>query len=156
MLKSINSLKLDSCRYVTDFGIELAAQAFGNYSLVQRKSSIGCDGLVKYVHHSVPANLVSQDIFKSSSFNKLEHVNADEIDSNAVELNVCKMVILNHGDVNLTKFIQNKLVITGNKQIVGYGNVRIPVSDRDGNDIDYKFNIIEINSVSLFFLDQSD
>lgn len=141
-------MNLDACRYVTDFGIELAAQAFGNYSLVDRKSLIGCKKILKYMHQSVSPDLVSEDLFLAPSFNKLQNLNSDEIEANAVELNVCKIVILNHGDVNMIKFIQNKLVITANKPIIGYGNVRIPVVDKNGSNVDYKFNIVEINSVS--------
>ncbi len=63
-------------------------------------------------------------------------------DENSVVLNTCKVLVLNSTSFNLTKFLQNKLVIE-KRPIVSYGQVKIDLPNTGG---DYKFNLIEVDA----------
>lgn len=152
MLSELATVNIDSCRFVTDFGIELLSYAANKPQLVKKSHCIGCSEIYKYKYQDVELDLSIKDIFAAPLFNHLQDVRteAGQQEDNAVELNVCKIEILNGAKLSLTKFMQNQLVIRESAAIISYGQVRLDAGkDQDGHDkAAYKYNVVEINAVS--------
>jgi len=75
VLKNLQLVSLNGCRYVTDFGVKLLSYAAKKPSLVQWNLSIGCHKIVKLRHHGAwlgeDPNEEVVDLFGQSSFNKV-------------------------------------------------------------------------------------
>lgn len=156
ILSELASVNIDSCRFVTDFGVELLSYAANRPLLVKKRHCIGCSEIYKYKYQDVELDMSVKDIFAAPLFNHLQDVKREaggraEDQDNSVALNVCKIEILNGAKLSLTKFMQNGLVIRESTPIISYGLVRL--EDERGQDQPaYKFNVVEINAVSCSLL----
>lgn len=143
ILSELASVNIDSCRFVTDFGVELLSYAANKPLLVKKRHCIGCSRIYKYKYQDVELDMSVKDIFAAPLFNHLQDVKTAEDQDDSVALNVCKIEILNGAKLSLTKFMQNRLLMRESTPIISYGLVRLE---------DYKFNVVEINAVSCFNL----
>ena len=144
LLSSLQCISINSCRYVTDFGLELLFLAANKP--IEACSPIGCNKLIKYNHQQIMLDPLNKDLFSMPSFNKLDEKNLTDDESN---LNTCKLLILNDCNINLTSFIHKKSIVQ-EKPIVNYAQVKL----QSGNvqfKTEYTFNVIEIDMVFKFY-----
>ena len=135
----LNSVNLDTCRYVTDFGVELLTRTTGRDNLVRESTSRGCEKIVNHFYTPFSFELIELDIFKSNKFSKFNQ-------NDHVEYNSYKVYILNDTKLCLSKFIKSKEVQL-NRNLIEFAQFNIT---EQSNEI--KFNILEIDSVFLFIL----
>ena len=145
LLSSLQCISINSCRYVTDFGLELLALAVNKP--IEACSAIGCNKLIKYKHQQIMLDPLNKDLFSMPSFNKLYEKSLTDDENH---LNTCKILILNNGNINLTKFIQKKEIIY-EKPIVNYAQVKL----KNGNvqfETEYTLNVFEIDMVFKIYI----
>ena len=136
---------LDSCRYVTDFGIEMLCMATGKKRLINSSTCSGCTNIFIYLHDEVKLNFQQSDLLTVPSFMCLTEVNKSGVD--AVPINECKILVLNTTEnFNFIHFLENKTT-TDIKQPFKYSQLKLDV-----NNLEYKYNVIEIDSVNIFNL----
>ena len=148
MWKPLESIRLDGCRYVTDFGVELISHATNKESLLKPGTFSGCKKIVKYAHVPCAAALNVKhrgDMFLCDSFNKC--ANSSSTSAKCL-LNAYKIFILNNTELNLTHFLEHKKVVKDRK-IINYAQFNVESTNHTGGKL--KFNIIETDAVSLIF-----
>ena len=128
VLKGLELVNIDSCRFVTDFGLELLAYATSKSQLVKSTNCLGCTKLLKYKYQEVQLDMSVADLFTASSFNSVFD-NSEENSSSQQALNACKIHVLNATEISLVKFMQNKLVVK-ETCISAFGQVDIVTSDQ--------------------------
>lgn len=132
----LKSLSMQSCRYITDFGLELFSLAVGQNasSLLDVNRLHGCSRLLTHLH--LP---FSKDIFDSESFN------GTYLDKNKLEHNLFKVTIINESALNLIHFIKTKEVSNQKAPIINYGQINLPNN--------YIFKMFEIDTVWFKFFE---
>jgi hypothetical protein len=136
LFMDLNNVNLDSCRYLTDFGVELLIRATGKENLVYERTSSGCVNILKHFHAPFSFELTQLDIFQSDKFSKFTQ-------NDQIEYNSYKIYILNDTKFNLSQFIKSK-EIQSSRKIIDFTQFSIT---EQSNEI--KFNIIEIDPVFL-------
>jgi hypothetical protein len=136
--KSLESIHLDGCRYVTDFGVELISYATQKQNLL--KSSCGCKKIIKYANQSVRLDFKNEDLFLSDIFNKC---NNSSTEKNKIILNTYKILILNNTEFNMTRFFENKKA-TKDRKIINFAQINL---ESKSHAEKLKLNILEIDSV---------
>lgn len=152
---NLRRIILNTCRYVTDFGLELLSRCVcKNVSdLIDPNKLFGCTQLFNYIHGTIESgNFSIQDIFTADTFNGLS-LQKDEPNFNKDKYlnNIFKCVIVNESSLDLISFLKNgrevtrdsKLPVVLNFDQISFGNVE-----------NRMFNVFEINSVSLISLEQ--
>lgn len=135
----LERVSIDSCRYLTDFGVELLSRATFKSNLINKKTSTGCNRIFSsfYINES-------NDVFQSDLFTKL---NISDEKNKRVDLNIFKVLILNETKFNTSKFIQSKIV-EYKTPIVNFADVVLKRSGENDSE-KIKFNLVEINSVGF-------
>ena len=90
MWKDFDGIKLDSCRYITDFGIQLLNEAIEKKIILKRINCCGCEKLFKSLYTDTNEK---NDIFTSTKFTQSAEYE--------VLLNSYKLLIINDTSVNL-------------------------------------------------------
>ena len=163
----LESISLDSCPYITDFGIELIAMATQRPNLIKPNESCGCKNLFKYLHMEVPLDGRVNDIFQSHSFTKCFEqaqmqqsmnlsLSENKIQPNALPLNAYKMVILNSSmsEISVLNYLRQIFTLdippnTGTNSLLQTKLQREKiVSDFEKLKLsNIKLNILELDSV---------
>jgi hypothetical protein len=137
IFSELSSVTLDTCRYVTDLGIELIDQTTGKRDRIRENTSRGCDNIKYYFHAQNVGNEEEKgpiDLCRTKRFVRSS--------SDRIEFSSYKVFILNETKLNLSKFIQKKEV-EFDRKIVDY------VKFNHKNET--IFNLIELDAVGLCF-----
>ena len=135
---NLESIGIDTCRYITDFGIELLSNATQKTKLV--KNLNGCNRIFKYLNDDVRLDHTTNDLFLSKQFNKL-----NVKDSEAVKLNSYKIIILNDSNILLlNQFFSKSESNSITNTLINYGQKKLI---RKSSNEDITLNLFEINSV---------
>ncbi|CAF1023823.1 unnamed protein product [Brachionus calyciflorus] len=125
---NLDRVTLDSCRYITDFGIRLLNEATGKKMLIDESSSSGCKRINSYFYPTI-----EDDIFLSEKFNNLDM--KDENDDK-IELNSYKVTIINETNSSLVNFLTNN----------SFENKKLSYDFTQINTKKLNFNIFEVES----------
>jgi hypothetical protein len=140
IFSDLESLNLDTCRYLTDFGLELLIRTIGNnMNLVREKASRGCENIRKHFYTPFSFESTELDIFQSDKFSKFSK-------NDQVEYNSYKVYILNDTKLCLSKFVKSK-EIQFNRKIIEFTQLIIA---EQSNEI--RLNIIEIDPVYILLV----
>ena len=154
---------MDSCRYITDFGIEILNEATVSNNknqnkiitnLINKRTCAGCSKILKYFH----SNEEKIDLFGLNSFNKTIESPDPKLKSTALPLNIMKILVLNDTiNFKLTKYIETKQIFNNNEiktksSILDYFQYKFEKPANDGVSFTtFTFNLIEIDLVILLF-----
>jgi len=153
----LKTVTLDSCRYITDFGIEILNEAVSNShksqnkitNLINKRTCAGCSKILKYFH-SIEEKI---DLFGLNSFTKTIESPDPKLKSSALPLNIMKILVLNDTiNFKLTKYIETKQIFnnkeTKTKSIFDYFQYKFEKPANDGVSFTtFTFNLIEIDVV---------
>ncbi len=139
---NLESIRLDGCRFVTDFGVELISYATRKQNLISKNFCCGCKKIIKYINQPVRLDYKNEDLFLSDTFNKCNNSSSEKA---KVLLNTYKIMILNDTEFNMTTFIEHKKS-TKNRKIINFTQFNIESKSHSDK---LKFNILEIDSVSF-------
>ena len=142
---NLESIGLDSCRYITDFGIELFSHATQKIKLVRNLN--GCKKIFKYLYDDVRLDHTFMDLFLCNEFNKLHIKNAE-----SVKLNSYKVLILNESSNSLLEKIEadNPQKRSFKNKLIDYTRMALAKNSNSAENI--ILNIFEINLVSSYAL----
>jgi len=130
----LKTVSLASCRYVTDFGIELLQKSTGKMNLLNARKISGCKKLFRYWYSPIDSD--QRDIFLHDRFNKCAWPNAQKL-----EFNTHKVYICNDTKFDLCKFISNNEL--KRKDAILFNVVQTHLKNQ--ND-EVHLNIIEVDS----------
>lgn len=135
--KNLMYANFDSCRYITDFGVELLYEATGKNSLTRPHKCSGCTKMFKTLWSTKKA----KDIFLNSTFVKTLD-NAEE-----TFFKTFKFLIINTSEFNVIKFLKNgDITKRSSRFIFEYERIKIqPIYN-------YDFNVIECSEVCVIFM----
>ena len=121
MWKDMDSVNLDSCRYITDFGIEMLNDVLEKKIRIQNEYCCGCEKLFKTLYTDTNEK---NDIFTSTKFTKSN--------DSELPLKSYKLLIINDTDTNLISYLRNQTNEKHdmNKFIYSFGNVEIEIADK--------------------------
>ena len=121
MWKDMDSINLDSCRYITDFGIELLNDMLEKKITIQKENCCGCEKLFKSFYTDTNEK---NDIFMSKLFTKCN--------DNDLSLKTFKLLIINDTEINLTSYLRNQTfeMHDMNRFVYSYETVEINASER--------------------------
>lgn len=139
MWSLFEAVNIDSCRYITDFGIELLATASRKPRFLEISSTNGCQRLFKYLHLYVDIGpgFSSQDLFQSKHFTQ-----CTPLDTPASSFfSSYKICIQNETSLRILNTIDSS---QEKKSLMSYTQL-IEKRD-DGNAV---FNIYEVNSTKF-------
>lgn len=142
----LNTVSLHSCRYITDFGLELLSRCVGkNISrLVDLSKLHGCTQVFNYLHENVTDDLLYKDIFTSYSFTGL-HLHSKEADFenmiDSFQNNSFKVAMVNESSLNLIEFLKTGNVSNERPPILNYAHICFSKKN------DFAFNVYESHSV---------
>ena len=136
----LESIRLDGCRHVTDFGIELISYATQKQNLINKNFCCGCKKITKYTNQPVRLDFTNEDLFLSDTFNKCNNSSSEKA---KVLLNTYKIMILNDTEFNMTTFIEQKKS-TKTRKIINFTQFNL---ESKSHAEKLKFNILEIDSV---------
>jgi hypothetical protein len=138
----LKTVTLDSCRYVTDFGIELLYEAVGRTNLIDKRTCAGCTKIYKYFHFNEPKQS-RKDLFSFTSFTKTNELDVP----NTTVINTCKVFILNDANFEFIKYIETKSFVK-NKLIVDYSQYKFEKLANDATTVnEFKYNLFECDWV---------
>lgn len=100
MWKILDKITLDSCRFITDFGIDLMKDASGTNDLIHYKRCTGCTNIFSHFFKSD-----KNDIFQNKLFG---YLNLDEPNS---DLNIFKILVLNVTNASFISLLTEKKTI---------------------------------------------
>lgn len=129
MWKNLERVTLDSCRYITDFGIQLLYEATGKKRLIDPSTSAGCNKIFNYFYYPK----IEEDIFLNKRFNNWDLKASEQ----KIELNNYKILIFNDTKLSLTQFLKSKILKKKNF-FIDYSQL---------NFEKYNFNILEVESL---------
>ena len=130
----LKSVSLASCRYVTDFGIDLLHKSTGKTNLLNPRKISGCNKLFRYSY--LPIDSEQKDIFLHDWFNKCAWPDAQRLEFNAHKVYIC-----NDTKYDLSKFISNNEL--KRKDDILFNVVQ---TDLKHNNKEVRLNIIEVDS----------
>lgn len=143
----LKTVTFDSCRYVTDFGIEVLYEAVGKTNLIDKRTCAGCKKIIKYSHVYEEKQKNERDLFALPSFTKI----TDAEVQNANLLNTCKVLILNDAHFSFIKYFETKTIFKAGT-IIDFAQFKFEKPATDGvSFVDYKYNLIEVDWVSTIF-----
>jgi hypothetical protein len=151
MWQEMDSINLDSCRYITDFGIEMLNDMLDKKIFLQTDFCCGCEKIFKSFFSDTNEK---NDIFTSKKFTKCSDTE--------LPLKNFKLLIVNDTEINLTSYLRNQTFEThdANRFCYSYEKIEIEMLDRkDERRIKakkkesrpassiYNINVIEVNKV---------
>jgi hypothetical protein len=150
MWTMLEEMTLDSCRYLTDFGVELLVHATEKPSLINQSNTHGCRNLFKYRHHGVQMDRSYKDLFSCPSFTKLAIPQAE-----ASPLNSYKVFIVNNTQLDISHSIaqksDSKEKFKPQKRLFNFSQINIIKDEQKTSDNSVKehltLNVFEVDSV---------
>lgn len=152
-LHNLESVNLDTCRYITDFGIELLSRAVGNNNknLIELSKANGCKCLFNYLMDNINwGNYTFNDVFTSYNFNKL-YIDASAPDFKLTEFekNFFKVIVFNETALDLSKYLESNVVSFEKKTVLNF--VQLKLENLKSATKEYVYNIFEVDSVCANF-----
>jgi hypothetical protein len=148
MWRDFEPIKLDSCRYITDFGIELLNEVIGEKNIITPETCCGCEKLFKTLH------VYENDIFTSKTFTKCFH-------NDQISLKTFKLLIINDTDINMISFLRSNDLVKRDmsKFIYDFDSIQTYQEKEMSKKVakkasaavvkEFNLNVFEVNKVSL-------
>lgn len=151
----LESISINGCRYVTDFGLELLYRAMSPSSRknlqLDRNKCLGCKKLLYFTMNGVDlSDFTYCDVLSLSS---LSHANDQTTNvrssPSSTQLYTFKLIILNDTKLDLVNYLLNKEVTLEKRLIIHYAKLKF--KNKQPNQPDYTFNVFEFDSVLFYF-----
>ena len=143
MWLTLEAVSLDSCRYVTDFGLELLSYASGKPKLINELPN-GCERIFKYAYDEFRLDNSYRDLF--SFPNKLNKLITTQKDKEA-PINSFKVLIINKTNWKFSNL--NDKETNPMPNLISYNKLNFPTSS---SKQPITLNIFEIDSNFPCFL----
>jgi hypothetical protein len=149
MWSIIEYVTLDSCRYVTDFGLELLSHATNKPSLTSNSTTNGCSSLFKYKYHSVQLDRGYKDLFSCPIFTKLAIDQAE-----AASLDSYKVVVINETRLDVVSLLEpakKRAKQSDTKKLFSFCQISLPKNHEHSGPVvpkeQFVLNVFEVDSV---------
>ncbi len=152
MWSMIEEVTLDSCRFLSDFGLELLVHATEKPALVSHSNTNGCKNVLKYRYHGVQLDRSFKDLFSCPSFTKLAIPNAE-----SMPLNSYKVIVINETRFDITHSISQKSDSKEKqkpqKRLFDYSQIHVGRDEQTSSSKEQKdqltLNVFEVDSVNF-------
>lgn len=125
MWKILDNIKLESCRYITDFGIDLMNEASGKDNLIHSKLCLGCTNIFDHFYKTDKT-----DVFQNKNFSYLD------LNEPLSDMNTYKILVLNCANDSFVGLLTEKKIAP---KVFNFDFEKISFDNRI-------FNIFEIDS----------
>lgn len=133
--KILDNIKLESCRYITDFGIDLINEASGKDKLIDSEECIGCTNIFDHFYKSE-----KNDIFHNNNFSYLD------LNEPLSDLNTFKILVLNCTNDSFVGLLAKKKIVP---KFFNFEFEKISFAHRIFNI--FEFDSFFYSQVSFFF-----
>jgi hypothetical protein len=137
----LETITLDACRYITDFGISLLrnSQNMEKNLVLSEADCCGCTKLIKSIHKADDKD----DLFLTTKFTKCSKRDTEII------LRNYKILVYNLTQFNMTHLIVNNILAYKESFVFNYGKTKLKLQAISSAK-EFNLNIIEIDSVCCF------